>query len=287
METVENKLATKSRHKIISRILKFRWLLLPLFSFCIFIFISYGIIGITRGYSIQNNWPMFLYLAGTLGIWIVIILTVIDRKCFRGGAYLIYFLLLYLYAFTQCLYILQGRHYMHGKKYYEMGEYQKALGEFKKETESWYLHWTYNWNEANATDMIAKTYCQLGDFDKAKEIYKLIEKRFPRFYKKFARDDFRLLEEGLKKVAMYNDWVSGKGDFPWDLVDDLLKQMVKDPEEVKDHVMYRIALTYKYDLRCNAKALEVYREILNLDIPDRRKESARKRIKELEAVVQN
>jgi tetratricopeptide (TPR) repeat protein len=175
----------------------------------------------------------------------------------------------------------QGDHYKRGEEYYTQGRYQKALQEFKKETQTWYLRLDYNHNESGAMLLMAETYCQLADFDKARETYKLILRRRYQYYqRKRAGTGLGRLELGLKIAAKYEAWVSGEADFLYDLAEEEFEKFSR-PELTKAYILYDIASAYQYDLNCYAKSLEVYRKILDMDIPESTKERARKNIYKL------
>lgn len=239
-----------------------------------------GLIGVARGYSVQGFWSEWIAIAS---VFCLIFLAPPQKENRKN---VIFYIVIFTLMYSSLVGIAQNRYKKLGKKYYEQGRYQQALEEFKKETQTWYLRLKYNPHEDSAMEMMAKTYCQLQDFDKARDIYKLIMRRYPRFYGGRAEEYLESLEDGLKLVAKYEDWVSGQTDFPYDLADEWLKSFKWKPEQMKPSILYDVALAYWGDLNCYAKALEVYRRIADMDIGESRKELARKSIEKLTVVTQ-
>ncbi len=156
----------------------------------------------------------------------------------------------------------QGGYLKEAEKYYSTGQYQQALLTYEKEAQTWYHLLKYNYNERVAMNMIAKTYCQLGDFDSARDTYNLMIDRYPgEFYAGRAQERLVKLQEGLKIVAYYPDQVPETKGVPGDL--------------------YDIALKYQFDLNYHTKAHEVYTKILGMDIPEEWKKSAKEQIVKL------
>ncbi len=190
-----SKLANKPLFITINRVL------IVIGAACFLSVVAVGIIGVVRGYSVQSFWPMWILLFGQISFSPSIFVRQIRIKAMVNTLYVapIYLLLLML---------IHGHHYEIGKKFYDHRVYGEALEEFRKETETWYLQLQYNTSEAHAMEMIAKTYCQLEDFDKARETYKLIIYRYPGFYANRAEKYLRKLENGLKKVTEFSSPVT-------------------------------------------------------------------------------
>jgi len=219
-----------------------------------------GLIGVARGYSVQGFWSEWIAIAS---VFCLIFLAPPQKENRKN---VIFYIVIFTLMYSSLVGIAQNRYKKLGKKYYEQGRYQQALEEFKKETQTWYLRLKYNSHEDSAMEMMAKTYCQLEDFDKARDTYELITHRYPGFYGGRAEEYLERLEDGLRIVAKYPDQLSNAKGFPSDL--------------------YEIARTYQYDLNCSIKALEVYRKIVDMDIGESTKELARKSIEKLTVVTE-
>jgi tetratricopeptide (TPR) repeat protein len=219
-----------------------------------------GLIGVARGYSVQGFWSEWIAIAS---VFCLIFLAPPQKESRKN---VIFYIVIFTLMYSSLVGIAQNRYKKLGKKYYEQGRYQQALEEFKKETQTWYLRLKYNSHEDRAMEMMAKTYCQLEDFDKARDTYELITHRYSGFYGGRAEEYLERLEDGLRIVAKYPDQLSNAKGFPSDL--------------------YDIALAYQYDLNCSIKALEVYRKIVDMDIGESSKELARKSIEELTVLTE-
>jgi tetratricopeptide (TPR) repeat protein len=219
-----------------------------------------GLFGVARGYSVQGFWSIWIAIACA---FCLLILSPRQKQTRKN---VIYYFAVFTFMYYSLVSIAQTSYERQGKDYYEQGRYQQALEEFKKEFQTWYLRFMYNYREGSVMEMMAKTYCQLQDFDKARETYKLIMRRYPGFYAARAEGYLADIEDGLKVVAKYPDQLSNAKGFPSDL--------------------YEIARTYQYDLNCSIKALEVYRKIVDMDIGESTKELAKKSIEELTVVIE-
>jgi len=225
---------------------------------CFLQFFVIGIINVIRGYSMETDLTHELLLIG-IGIFIVYNLYTnrIRTKEYAFYSIVVSFILLFYLSAN----FHQGRDLKEAKNYYDRGQYPQALQSLKKETQTWYRRLRYNYHERSAMQMMAKTYCQLEDFDNARNTYKLIIDRYPGLYATHAKKDLIRLENGLQIVAKYPDQIPETEGVPVDL--------------------YNIARTYQYDLNCHTKAIEVYRKIVDMDIPDNWKELAIEHITEL------
>jgi len=273
-------ISQKASKKQVSPLFIIRWVLIFIGLCCCLQFIVVGIIGVVRGYSVQGFWSSFVMYGGTL---FLLLLTPRRSKKIKKKAIFCFVPIMIMYAIL--IRKPQGDHYRRGEEYYAQGRYQKALQEFKKETQTWYLRLDYNHNESIAMLLMAETYCQLADFDKARETYKLILRRRYQYYqRKRAGTGLGRLERGLKIVEKYEAWVSGEADFPYDLADEEFEKFSR-PELTKAHILYDIASAYQDDVNYYVKAVEVYRKIVDMDIPESTKERARKNIYKLTASI--
>lgn len=223
---------------------------------CYVQFFLVGAIGVLRGYSVAGLWPTWTVLVG-LGC-----IAVSGRAMRRGWSWLIIAMLL-----TPSLghYLPQGDHAALGTALYEQGRYREALSEFEKETGTWYLRLTYNYKERSAAEGIAKTYCQLEEFDKARDMYKLIIARYPGFWGDGAKEYLDKLENGLAFARDFRGTMPGARGFPGE--------------------WYDLGRIYEYDMNCARKALDVYEQIVAMNIREKSKDLARDCAKELRPLV--
>ena len=145
-----------------------------------------------------------------------------------------------------------------GDNYFKNGQYVKSIQYYKKGTETWHLPFKFA-DEVAVFDRMAEAYCQLEDFNKAREIYLLVCQRYSD-WKTSASENIELLDVGLQKVKEYES-------LPADKKNDI-------------YVLYGLAVSYQY-LHCDAKALEIYTKIAAMPVDDKSKELAKKEIQEL------
>ena len=99
-----------------------------------------------------------------------------------------------------------GNHYARAKLFYEECQYHQAIEYCQKEARTWYNLLDYNFNERTAMYMMAEAYCQLEDFENARNVYKLMIDRYHgEFYGQRAQEDLNKLEKGLETVSYYPD----------------------------------------------------------------------------------
>jgi len=225
---------------------------------CILQFFIVGIINLSRGYSIGTRLPEKILLAGLFAFIPLSVKYLKKLAIFGCYSLTVSFVLMYVCWIS----LAHVKYIEEAKEYYSTGQYQQALLTYEKEIQTWYHLLKYNFNERIAMNMIAKTYCQLGDFDSARDTYNLMIDRYPgEYYAGRAQESLVEMEEGLKIVANYPDKVPETKGFPVDL--------------------YNIARAYRYDLNCYRKAIEVYTKIVDMDISDECKKSAKESILKL------
>ena len=246
--------------------------------FCCLQFWFVGLLGVFRGYSVQGYLSFYIMIGAFLYVIFLSDSLSSRHMIIRNFASL-------TFICSMILSLPKGRYVKRGDDYYKQGQYQKALEEFRKETQTWYLRLTYNPHEDRAMVQMAQTYCQLEDFDKARDIYKLTIHRYPGFHGDRAQKYLEQLEDGLKIVTKYEDWVSGKKGFPYDLADEQLKSYNWKPEQMKPFILYDVALVYRSNLNCHIKALEVYRKITDMDIDEEQKRVAKEQFGKLKAII--
>lgn len=181
-------------------------------------------------------------------IFIVGVLFILPYYPRQKRPFICIFLLMFMTMCTMLLDFDSGHHVKKGSEYYNQGQYQEALQSFKKQTQTWYLRLRYNHHESETMEMMAKTYCQLEDFDSARDTYKLMIDRYSGDFRvDWYQKRLKKLKKGLEIVANYPE------------------QVPETKGSLED--LYNIARTYQYDLNCHTKALEVYTKILGMDIP--------------------
>jgi tetratricopeptide (TPR) repeat protein len=215
---------------------------------CCLQFLIVGLIGVIRGYTTNTILSDVIFVVG-----LFFILPYYPRQ--KRPDICIYFIS-FMIVYTSLIGLSQGRYIKKAEAYYSAGQYQQALQTYEKEVQTWYHLLKYNYHERIAMNMIAKTYCQLEDFDSAHDTYNLMLDRYSgEYYAGLAQERLVKLEKGLKIVACYPEQVPETKGVPVDL--------------------YDIAITYQYDLNCHTKAREVYKRIIDMDIPDDWKELAK------------
>lgn len=220
-------------------------------------FLTFAFIGIVRGYSMQPQWSFRVSLFGAPLVFLV-------PRC-KPLLFLPLTLTIYFGILT---FLAAGRmnHRRAGYEYSWNGQYQAAMKEFENASESkrWYLRMSLfsKSHEDMVLLQIARTSCQLADFDRARDAYKRILNRYPDSKRTtLTKEYLQKLEDGLKKVAKYN------GQTP-------------ETKEDLDN-LYDIAKIYRLDLNCKAKALEIYRNIVDMEIDETGKTLAKKHIETL------
>jgi len=172
---------------------------------------------------------------------------------------------------------LQGKYYEKGQAYYEQGRYQKALNEFERELGTWYSRLVYNEYEASTRAMLARTYCQFEDFDRACHIYALIAERYPGTYAQRAKYKLEIIQRRLQQLSQLEKWLADGGPEYQGLFDGLYEIYVElygpmadgSPvftEENKAWILNAVGWIYERDLDCYARAARVYKKILDMNV---------------------
>ena len=241
---------------------------------CILQFFIVGVINIIRGYSIRSHLPVIILFAG---VFLIILFSQKQRKRPMIGSY--YSLIAsFAIIYISLIGLSHGRYMKKAEGYYSRGQYVQALQACEKEAQTWYNLLRYNYQERKAMNMMAKAYCQLEDFDRARDTYNLMIDRYSgEFYGYRAQESLGELEMGLEIVAYYPDRIK----------ENLKKIYIEEsdvyiiPKNAEVRALYDIARVYRYDMKCYAKAIEVYTKILGKDISEELKERAKEQIVEL------
>lgn len=147
--------------------------------FCYLQYLVLGVLGVIIGYSIQMVWSKYiLILAGPFVLFVIFI------PRYRIIGYIVSLMIIHYGTLFLLTSLGQENHIKQGKRYYEQAQYQAAIEELKKgsETYTWHmrLNYSYPYSEGQALKMLARTYCQLGEFAKAADALRLIKRRYPR-----------------------------------------------------------------------------------------------------------
>jgi pentatricopeptide repeat protein len=215
--------------------------------------VMFAFIGVFRGYSVQSKMLTWL-----LPFVMVCILFYGWQRNFKSSIMWFCWAVVVVYMFIGGL---QGVHYDRGYIYYDQGHYNEAAAEFEKETQLWYLKLGVNFSEPAAMGMLAQSYCQLGEYDKAVGVYELIISRYQDVRREVASFRLQRLKDGLRFIAQYNE-----GD-------------IKLPNDYRK--LYDMAYVYELDLKSYKKAVDIYKTITEMNIPVEDKNRAYEAIKRL------
>lgn len=221
---------------------------------CCLILVVSAFIGVIRGYSFQSKMLLCLLpivIFCTLFYWWPRNFKPSIIVGFCWAVVVVYMLISNLH----------GVYYDRGYIYYEQGHYTEAAAEFEKEAHLWYLKLVNNFSEPMALSMLAQCYCQLGEYDKALNVYELIISRYQGVRREVASFRLQQLKEGLRLIAQYNE-----GDIK--LQNDYSK-------------LYDMAEMYEFNLNSYKKAVDIYKTITEMNIPAKNKNRAYEAIKRL------
>jgi tetratricopeptide (TPR) repeat protein len=226
---------------------------------CCLILVIIGCVGVFRGYSVQSLIPAFFPLVLVLACVGVNRISMINPNRISLSVFNnVVFLIIICYSLFTCF---QGWHYRKGLKSYQEGNYAEAAIEFEKENQFWYHKVTPNLSEPSSMQYLAQSYSQLEEFDKARNLYELSLNRYRGTVTgDLAKISLVSLNSGLKAISEYSD------------------QNLKGYDE-KDR-LYMLASKYA-SLPCNNKAIEIYKKITEMDIPDEYKRRAYEEIQKL------
>jgi len=222
---------------------------------CLSFYLSCGLAGILRGYSVQSWYPLLILLVGVLlmipainrprGLN-VLLESSLSRTLGRAAPFVTSSALILMSVVA----ILQGRHYERGQALFEKGNYTGAIPEFRKELDTWYLRLHYNYHEACSMNRLAQAYSQLEQFEEARRTYDVMRTRFKGFYGGRAETGRAALDDGITAIERHNQRLANETD-----------------ALEKVSILYDLALVYRR-IHCDRKAIEQYQRIADMDIPD-------------------
>lgn len=224
---------------------------------CVGQFYVCALIGIFRGYSVQSSVPFWVMLFGLL-LLIFKFASSCSVKCNTLKNSWMSFLVSFTLCFVSILGIYQGKYAKEGDELFEQGKYSEAIEAYQKEIDTWYLRSKYNYHEDKSLFRIGECYCQLGEFDKGREAYRLVAKRYKGLYKASAVWEVAEVDRELANIADLQAKLSSEAD-----------------DYKKSQILFDIALAYK-KVSCNKKAKEYYEMIDALNINQDTKDLARK-----------
>ncbi len=221
---------------------------------CCSILVISAFVGIFRGYSVQSK-----MLTCLLPIAIFCIPFYWRQRNFKPSIIIGFcWAVVIVYMLIGSL---QGVHYDRGYIYYDQGRYTEAVAEFERENQLWYLKLCSNFSEPAAMGMLAQSYCQLGEYDKAVGVYELIISRYQGVRREVGSFRLQRLKDGLRFIAQYHE---------------------RDIKLQNDYSkLYDMAEIYEFNLNSYKKAVDIYKTITEMNIPVEGKNRACKAIKRL------
>ncbi len=229
---------------------------------CIAYYLTCSAIGVIRGFSVQTRWPQIIGLAGFLFliapsykfIWHNQNHPFLQKLSLISSLFMIYMMLPEFF---------QGRYYQSGDELFKQRNYSAALAEYQKEIDTWFLRLKYNHTEAPSMYRTGQCYAQLGDFDKAREIYQKTADCFHGHYRERAVESLDELDAILPEIKNHQKMLASLDD-----------------DGKKANLLFDIALLYRR-LECDQKAVEQYNAIQKLNTLESSKELALKFAQEL------
>ncbi len=233
---------------------------------CLGQFLIVAIIGVLRGYSIQSYAPMYVMLGGSILMMIghagrnFSFSEEIPQMTWKQVlfSYWTFYLVFFCFWVNIMPGFTQGRYRNQGDEFYKQKNYPAAIALYQKEVDAWYLRLRYNSHEDNCLFGIAQSYCQLENFEQARQTYQRLYKMARGYYKERSQTELAELDSELKNIAELEKQLADAAD-----------------DNQKANILINMALAYR-KIECSKKATELYARIQTLDIPESRKEQARK-----------
>jgi len=207
-----------------------------------------SLIGVFRGYSVQSWWPIWIMLGGVFAL--LVPQCGMPFMC-RGKSakYLwISFLVSFCIIFFSIAGMSQGKYREQGDALFKQGEYSVAIGIYQKEIDTWYLRLRYNYHEDACLFQVAECYCQMEDFDQARQMYRFVTERYKGYYKERSAAEAAELDVELGNIVAFQEQLAGEVE-----------------DENKANILFDIALAYR-SIGCIKKAKEQYEIIQTLDV---------------------
>ncbi|MBN2513311.1 MAG: hypothetical protein JXB18_10265 [Sedimentisphaerales bacterium] len=232
---------------------------------CLGQFLIAAIIGVLRGYSIQSHAPLYVMSGGSVLLSIgylgrvIVFSEEIPRMTCRQFLRLSWMFYLVLFCFWVNIIpgFMQGRYHKQGDEFFKQKNYPAAIAIYQKEVDTWYLRLRYNSHEDNCLFGIAQSYCQLENFEQARQTYQRLHKMTRGYYKERSQTELAELDTELKNIAELEKQLADAAD-----------------DNQKAQILFDMAFAY-HRIECSKKATELYARIQTLDIQQIRKEQAR------------
>jgi hypothetical protein len=224
---------------------------------CVGQFFIIALIGVIRGYSVQSFMPVCVMLGGVFLLlpcpgWMSEYSK--ETKKTNWISYLISFCII----FMSVVGLLQGRYEELGDEFYEQKNYSAAITLYQKEVDTWYLRLRYNTSEKISLFGIARSYCQLENFEQGRQAWQRLGKMARGFYQEVAQRELAKLDKELGNIAEYEKQLADAAD-----------------DNQKADILFDMARLYRR-INCDKKAGEQYALIQTLNVDKSTKEQAGK-----------
>jgi hypothetical protein len=233
---------------------------------CIGQFFVVALIGVIRGYSVQSYVPLYVMLGGSVLVPIgyvrrcIVLGEELSKMTWRQipGFIWMFYLAIFFPGLVSIVGIMQSRYAKQGEEFYKLKNYSAAITLYQKEVDTWYLRLKYNLNEDRSLFGIARSYCQLENFEQARQTYQRLFEMSRGYYQERSQEELTELNKELGNIAEYE------------------KQLVQATNDnQKANILFDIANSYR-SIYCDKKTKEQYALIQTLNIEESRKEQAAK-----------
>lgn len=233
---------------------------------CIGQFFVVALIGVIRGYSVQSWAPFYVMLGGSVLLMIVHagihfkFREELSKATWRQipGFFWMFYLALFCMGFASTAGIMQGSYRKLGDEFYKQKNYPAAVVNYQKEVNTWYLRLKYNcWEDASLYG-IARSCCQLENFEQGRQSYQRLFEMSRGYYQEVGQRELAELNKELGNIAEYEIQLTQATD-----------------DNQKAYILFDMALSYR-KIECDKKAKEQYALIQTLNIKESTKEQAAK-----------